>query len=252
MSQDAPEPIAPSTARTSVIAGIAQRIVLFGGLSAIAGIGIAQTGLLPPMVGFMVFVAGTLFGGLVAFVLGAVGLFNTRHGGDPLGRKNAITGLVGGLVLLAVVFGASATGVDAPPINDITTDLADPPDFATGPQAPDYGGRDMSYPPEFVEIVRASYPDLSTMETDLPPDAAFERALDTAEDLGWFVTWKDPAAGRFDAQERTMIFRFVDDVTVRVQQTDGGSEIDVRSKSRDGRGDLGANANRIRRFVAAF
>lgn len=252
MSEAAPDPSTPSTAKTSVVAGIAQRIAIFGGFSVVAGIAIAQTALLPPMVGFLIFVAGSLFGGLTAFVLGAFGLFATRAGDDPLGRKNAITGLAAGLGLLAIVFVAAAPGRGMPRINDITTDLEDPPAFATGPQAPDYGGRDMGYPVEFVEIVRTAYPDLATIESDHPHDAAFERAVDTAEALGWFVTWKDPASGRFDAQERSALFRFVDDVTVRVRPRGEGSEIDVRSKSRDGQGDLGANANRIRRFAGAL
>jgi uncharacterized protein (DUF1499 family) len=46
----------------------------------------------------------------------------------------------------------------------------------------------------------------------------------------------------------TRIFRFVDDIVVRVRPSNGGSIVDVRSKSRDGRGDMGANAARIRAF----
>ncbi len=251
MAEATPDPTGPAAARTSIVAAIAQRIAIFGGLSVVAGIGAAQAGL-PPMMGFMIYVAGALFGGLAAFLLGAIGLFLTRAGDDPLGRKNAIMGLAAGLGLLAIVFLPSSRAGDLPRINDITTDLEDPPAFATGPDAPDYGGRDMSYPAAFVPQVREAYPDLKTIESTLSPDAAFEKAVETAESVGWFVTWKDTASGRFDAQERTALFRFVDDVTVRVRPSASGSEIDVRSKSRDGQGDLGANANRIRRFAEAF
>jgi len=38
-----------------------------------------------------------------------------------------------GVVLLLVVFGAASTGGDAPRINDITTDLENPPKFALEP-----------------------------------------------------------------------------------------------------------------------
>ncbi len=60
--------------------------------------------------------------------------------------------------------------------------------------------------------------------------------------------------GVFEAVEVTRIFRFVDDIVVRVRMSPGGngSVVDVRSKSRDGRGDLGANAARIRAFAAAL
>jgi len=47
-----------------------------------------------------------------------------------------------------------------------------------------------------------------------------------------------------------VIFRFVDDVSVRVRPDTGGAKIDVRSKSRDGKGDIGTNARRIRTFLA--
>ena len=50
----------------------------------------------------------------------------------------------------------------------------------------------------------------------------------------------------------TAIFRFVDDIAIRVRPTASGTVVDVRSKSRDGRGDLGANAERIRAFTSAF
>ncbi len=252
MAEATPEPTSNAPASTSVVAAIAQRIAIFGGLSVAVGLFIAQSGLFPPMAGFGAFAAGCILGGFVGVLLGAIGLFQTRGGDDPTGRRNAITGLAVGGALLALLFLASAPGRGAPPINDITTDVDDPPGFATGPTAPDYGGRDMSYPADFAPIVREHYPDLKTLESDLPLDPAFQKALVTAEELGWFVTYKNAPEGRLDAQERSAVFRFVDDVTIRVRPRGSGSEIDVRSKSRDGRGDLGANAKRIRRFVEAF
>jgi uncharacterized protein (DUF1499 family) len=62
----------------------------------------------------------------------------------------------------------------------------------------------------------------------------------------------DPASGTVEAMETSRIFRFVDDVVVRVRPTDHGSVVDVRSKSRDGKSDLGANAARIRRLRDAL
>jgi uncharacterized protein (DUF1499 family) len=55
-----------------------------------------------------------------------------------------------------------------------------------------------------------------------------------------------------EATDITPTFRFVDDFTVRVRPSGSGSEIDVRSKSRDGQGDLGTNARRIRKFLDLF
>ena len=59
--------------------------------------------------------------------------------------------------------------------------------------------------------------------------------------------------GRIEASDRTLVFRFVDDVVIRLRPArGGGTQLDVRSKSRDGRGDLGANAGRIRAFRDAL
>ena len=104
-----------------------------------------------------------------------------------------------------------------------------------------------------------------------PPDAAFARAERAATTLNWDITYRDPTTGVFEAVEVTRIFRFVDDIVVRVRMAPesaaepraqrgagerrsvgGGSVIDVRSKSRDGKGDIGANAARIRAFHDAL
>jgi len=39
---------------------------------------------------------------------------------------------------------------------------------------------------------------------------------------------------------------------IRVTSDGGGSRIDIRSHSRQGRGDLGVNAARIRKYIAAL
>ena len=53
----------------------------------------------------------------------------------------------------------------------------------------------------------------------------------------------------FEAAVTSPTFLFVDDIVVRVRPEGDGSRIDVRSKSRDGKGDLGMNAKRIRAFA---
>jgi uncharacterized protein (DUF1499 family) len=108
----------------------------------------------------------------------------------------------------------------------------------------------MNYPADFVPQVKAAYPDLAPIRVSSDPASALSRAQDTALGLGWEVVAVDQGAGTLLARETTRIFRFVDDVVVRVRPAEGGGAIvDVRSKSRDGRGDLGANAARIRAFA---
>jgi hypothetical protein len=221
---------------------------------ALAALGLvgANRGLLPPLTGFTICIGSALLGGLLAVVLSLVGIVVTRGGRAPLERQKAWLGLAIGLGLVLVVLAAATTGGDAPPINDITTDLAEPPAFAPASEVPAYADRDMSYPADFVETVREHYPDLRPLVTDGPVPATYARALATAESLGWSISARDESAHRFDAQDTSALFRFVDDVTVRVRADGMGSRVDVRSKSRDGRGDLGANAKRIERFLSAM
>jgi uncharacterized membrane protein len=82
-----------------------------------------------------------------------------------------------------------------------------------------------------------------------PPREAFARARAAAERMGWEIVAADPAAGRIDAVATTPWFGFKDDVRLQVTPQGGASRIDVRSKSRVGRGDAGTNARRIREFL---
>jgi uncharacterized protein (DUF1499 family) len=65
------------------------------------------------------------------------------------------------------------------------------------------------------------------------------------EDLGLEIVAVDEAAGRVEATATTFWFGFKDDVVVRVRSSGAGSVVDVRSVSRVGVSDLGANARRI-------
>jgi len=224
----------------------AMLIAAFGVASVLLGIGAVQIGVIPPIAAFGMFAMGTLLCGVLGLVLGSIALFRARNAPAGSGdRATALKGTGASLALLLVVIFAMSTGGEAPPINDITTNLDDPPQFA----ADLYGERDMSYPPGFAAQVRAAYPDLAPLATDLAREDAYLQALAAARALGWEITNERPEAGTFDASETTAVFRFVDDITVRVTASVDGSVVDVRSKSRDGRGDLGANAARIRRFA---
>jgi uncharacterized protein (DUF1499 family) len=230
-------------ASTSRVASAARLAGLLGvGLFALGPLAV-QLGLVSAFVGFRVFGLG-LLAGLVAAVLGAIGLATTRAGSGRAGRAQASTGLLLGGVLVACVLLAAGPGIGLPPINDITTDPDDPPAFVD--PARGYPGAD------FAQAQRAAYPDLAPIALPRSPDDAFAAALATAEQLGWQIVRQDAEEGTFEATDTTTVFRFVDDVAVRVRPDPQGARIDVRSKSRDGKGDLGANAARIRAFRDAL
>jgi hypothetical protein len=137
-----------------------------------------------------------------------------------------------------------------PPIHDITTDTGRPPQFvailplrAGAPNPAAYGGADVA------RAQVGAYPDLRTRRMDATRADAFNRALQVARDLGWEIVAADAAAGRIEATDTTFWFGFKDDVVVRVEADGAGSRIDVRSVSRVGVGDVGANARRIRAYL---
>jgi hypothetical protein len=164
----------------------------------------------------------------------------------------AWAGVLAGGGLVAVAFAMALPGRGVPTINDVTTDLDDPPAFVAVARDPELAGRDLAYPADFVPLHRAGYPELGPILSASPPDAALARARDTAQALGWEIVAVDEAGGRLEARDVSRLYRFVDDVVVRVRPEGSGSRIDLRSRSRVGRGDVGANAARIRAFASAF
>jgi hypothetical protein len=134
-------------------------------------------------------------------------------------------------------------------IHDITTDTEDPPQFVallakrrTTFNGPEYGGEAVA------RVQKAAYPDIQPRDLADLPARAFERALGAARSMGWLIAAAVPEEGRIEATATTPLLRFKDDVVIRVRPHGAGSRIDVRSKSRLGRSDLGANAKRIRRY----
>lgn len=97
------------------------------------------------------------------------------------------------------------------------------------------------------------YPDLQPLTVALPPGRVFDSSLAVARALPrWTVVKADPAAGLIGAEARTRLWRFVDDVTIRIAAKGGHTTVSVLSTSRVGRGDLGQNARNIRAFLDAL
>lgn len=138
-----------------------------------------------------------------------------------------------------------------PMINDVTTTPEAPPAFVVLAQAAPNKGRDMGYPPGNAPVQKLAYPDLAPLSLSQAPGACFERALAAAKTMPrWQVVSQEAASGRLEAVATTALFRWKDDVVVEVRPAAGGCAVHVRSKSRTGRGDFGANAKRIRAFLA--
>ena len=155
---------------------------------------------------------------------GAVSLVSLAIPSVRRGNAGAlILALALGLLSLAPPLAFQRQARSVPAINDISTDARS-------------------------KAQKDAYPDIAPIVLAEPKDKAFERALAAAQAMGWDIVARDPAAGRIEAVDTTFWFGFKDDVLVQVAAAGGGSRVDVRSKSRVGRGDAGTNARRIRGF----
>jgi uncharacterized protein (DUF1499 family) len=188
----------------------------------------------------------TAYGAVLALALSAAGLILARPGAGRRGFVPAILGVAAALPLVAMAIHWEYAARTYPPINDISTDTEDPPEFWDMPNP-------MSYPgAETAAQQRAGYPDLAPLELAIPPEKAFALALALAESKGWEIVAKVPEEGRIEATDSSRLYGFKDEFAVRVSPSDGGAKVDVRSRSRLGLIDRGVNAKRIRAYLAAL
>src|SRR4051812_2448430 len=152
----------------------------------------------------------------------------------PRVRTRWVAPLAGSLILGAVIayvpFHWQQRAQSVPRIHDISTDTENPPLFVAvlplregSENTAAYGGK------EVAEQQKKGYPDLQPLLLAMPPQAAFERARDTAQKMGWQMVAADAAAGRIEATDTTFWYGFKDDIVIRVSPSGAGSKVDVRS-----------------------
>jgi hypothetical protein len=211
-----------------------------------------RTGLLDLMIALPLMPLGAVLA-LLAVIVGTAGIMTTRC---AAGRGRALTALVGGgiiVVIVGVMVGGPMTA-GYPAIHDITTDTENAPAFIALKAARDAAPNGTDYPGgDVTEQQKAAYPDLDTFVTPHPGTAVFAAAEAAAVSMGWDMIDLAPNEGRIEATATTRIYGYKDDIVIRIQPTmSGTTEVDVRSVSRVGQGDLGANAARIRAFITAL
>ena len=193
----------------------------------------------------MMVVGGTV--GLIAFVLAVFGLMVS--GFAPYRSLLALAAALGAVAAVPPMLLLKAAKA-VPPIHDISTDVSDPPAFDKLLPARLASDNGADYNADVGQVQRVSYPDIAPHPFAGPPAAAYEKALAAAKALGWEIAAADAATGTIEATATTAWFGFKDDVIVRVRPSGTASVVDVRSVSRVGISDVGANARRIREFLA--
>ena len=94
------------------------------------------------------------------------------------------------------------------------------------------------------------YPDIQPQRFSQSRENVFAAASAVAQSFNWEIRLNALEEGLIEAVDTTPLMKFKDDVTITVGTEGAGSVVNVRSKSRVGKGDLGANAKRIRKFQA--
>jgi len=134
-----------------------------------------------------------------------------------------------------------------PRINDITTSFRDPPRFDKIGEM--NSSRNYTYPEEYSKLQREFYSEVLPLELLNSRNQVFEVVSEIAGSQ-WEVVDVNPHEFRVEAKDVTQFFRWVDDVSIEVRERGlGGSVVHMRSKSRKGKSDFGANAQRIVQFL---
>ena len=188
---------------------------------------------------------------LLAVVLGILWAVAQPAGTARPGLLSTLMGVAMGVAAAYMPISWRIAADTVPRINDISTDTAQPPAFVALLAQRGSASNGAGYPGEATAVAqRAGYPDLRSLILREPPADVFARVERVARALDWDVVASDPTQSRLEAVATTAWFGFKDDIVVRLTAVTGGTKVDIRSKSRVGISDLGANAARIRQFLA--
>ncbi len=273
-----------------------RRLALFALALALIGTGLIRSAAVEITAGLTVFGASIAIacGALLLAAAAATIIWRTGKRGVML----IVSAIVLAVLLLAIPAWLAITAVRLPLLNDVTTDVNDPPVYSTGEAArAARNARQYGAIAEYVRLEQQrAYPDVQPIIIDLDAAEVYEMALEAARALGWTIVEevepleekmvkpepepagkpvfvrrggkqvrvtpprKPPAKpfkqeardGRIEAVARTPLMRFPDDITIRIRALPDQARVDIRSASRYGRHDFGANARRIRQFAAAL
>jgi uncharacterized protein (DUF1499 family) len=239
---------------TSRLAVWSRRVALFSLAATVIGLIVVRSGALE-IVPALSTLAGALALAILAILLAfgaAISIWKDGVGG--IGE--AATGLLIGLALIAYPLYLGAKAYKLPAIYDVTTDPIDPPRFEAIARLRPRDANPATYAGLYTaEQQRMAYSDIEPDLTTSTPQEAYDAILKVIAKRKWHVVDARPPQpsaprdGLIEAIARTPLLGFREDVVVRVRATRDGARIDVRSASRYGRHDLGANAARVRALI---
>jgi Protein of unknown function (DUF1499) len=251
--------------------GTVAKFDIQGTLVLVAGVGALLWGLISALGtgwGFWEYTSGlkgvtwAFFLGLGALLFGALFGWRAKKAITPPPRTRRWVGMLAAIVYVGWLGTFLVSAFSVPAIHDVSTDLADPPTFETLqlradnwdniPGADDNDMKGLTPQQRWAVVHQKEYGDIRSVRINEPMPSVIAKAERLAKDRGWDVAVALPEEGRLEATDTSALFRFKDDVVLRVRPTDTGegSVVDMRSVSRVGVSDLGMNAKRVRSFLA--
>ncbi len=243
------------------VAGAARwsrRLAVFAAAIAAVAVALARARAVDPPAALTVFAAALVIAAVAVVLAGSAAVTIWRDGLSGAGQ--AAFGFALAAALIAYPAYLAVVAFVRPPINQVSTDLASPPPFMFSTKA--RAARAGAEPPPLGDETRAAqleaYPDLATVKVEMDSTEAYRLSLSVATDLGWRIIDAEPpnlagdGSALIEATDRSLFFGLVSDIAIRIQPGATRTAIDVRSVSRIGKHDFGANAARVRRFIAAI
>ncbi|NVK38726.1 MAG: DUF1499 domain-containing protein [Gammaproteobacteria bacterium] len=207
---------------------------------------------------FLIFIVSALIG----FIVFALAVLKLSRGSGNASQ------LVVAIVFTALPIGLLGSNVlkarSVPFIHDITTDTQNPPQLIAAAKVRTGDDHDVAYAGEEVaKLQLEGYPDLTSLELNAPVEKVAIEAKAVVQALGWEILDEQLTQSpmTLEAVDESLLFGFKDDIAIRLtsfvtpeQHVDvpAKTRVDVRSMSRQGKSDLGANAKRIRVFLEAL
>jgi len=238
----------------SSLATWARNLAIFSVVAVVVSIVIVRFGFLE-----MKPALATFFGALALAVLSIlVGLaaFAAIWQNGSRGMSRILLALLIDALILAYPAYLALQYRKLPPIHDITTDPIDPPRFeALARLRSSEGANPAVYAGLYsAEQQRLAFPEIETVELEVPPQRAYEVTLQLIAKRKWLVIDERPPQpprriGRIEAVARTPIMGFREDVSIRITPDGEESRVDIRSSSRYFESDLGSNAARVKKLI---
>jgi hypothetical protein len=260
LRRDTEEPI-------SQLAVWARRVAFFSLAATFIAVIIVRSGALEIVPALSTLAGALVLAGVAILLSFGAGIVIWKDGAGGLGY--AVTAALIGLAQIAYPAYLATKAYRLPAIYDISTDPIDPPQFDAIARLRPRDANPITYAGLYAaEQQHAAYSDIEPDDTTSTPQEAFDAAMKVITKRRWRVVDVRPPQpalpglvnartpqgssmrdGVIEAVARTPILGFRDDVVVRVRATPDGARIDVRSASRYGRHDLGANAARVRDLI---